>query len=105
MSTAEAFWLFRVLSELQPSCVVDSGSATGWSAFVAASAVPEAEIYLFDPYRRPTLMPPNARYTATDWTALSPLPDRYGGVVRSPCQPAAARAPSKARRSNKCSIP
>lgn len=69
MSTAEAFWLFRLLSELQPSCVVDSGSATGWSAFVAASAVPEAEIYLFDPYRRPTLMPPNARYTAKDWTS------------------------------------
>jgi len=68
MSTAEAFWLFRLLSELRPSAVVDSGSATGWSAFVAASAVPEAEIYLFDPYRQPTLMPPSAHYVDKDWT-------------------------------------
>ena len=69
MSTAEAFWLFRLLSELRPSTVIDSGSATGWSAFVAASAVPEAELYLFDPYRPPTLMPPNAHYFSEDWSS------------------------------------
>lgn len=68
MSTAEAFWMFRLLSELRPSAVVDSGSATGWSAFVAASAVPDAEIHCFDPYCKPTLLPPGAYYVDADWT-------------------------------------
>jgi hypothetical protein len=68
ISTAEAFWLFRLISELQPSAVVDSGSATGWSAFVIASAAPNAEIYCFDPYRRPELLPPKAHYQDADFT-------------------------------------
>lgn len=74
ISTAEAFWLFRVLSELRPSTVVDSGSATGWSAFIAAAAAPQAHIYCFDPYREPTALPPNATYRDTDWTVQRRFP-------------------------------
>jgi hypothetical protein len=76
ISTAEAFWLFRLVSELQPAVVIDSGSATGWSAFVMAAAAPGARIHCFDPYRRPEALPPYAKYYATDWTktriALAP---------------------------------
>ena len=42
MSTAEAFWLYRLVTELQPPVIVDSGSATGWSAFIMAAAALDA---------------------------------------------------------------
>jgi len=70
MSTAEAFWLFRIVSELQPSVLVDSGSATGWSAFVMASAAPNAKIFCFDPYRIPSQLPSGACHIAADWTTF-----------------------------------
>jgi len=70
ISTAEAFWVFCLMSELQPSIVIESGSATGWSAFVIASAAPHADIHCFDPYRRPELLPPNAHHVSADWTTL-----------------------------------
>lgn len=68
-STAEAFWLFRLVAELAPKTVVDSGSATGWSAFVIAAAAPRALIHCFDPYSRPTLLPLSAEYHDCDWSA------------------------------------
>lgn len=68
MSTAEAFWLFRLVHELRPPVIVDSGSATGWSAFVLAAAAPGASIHCFDPYRQPVALPPAAEYHDHDWT-------------------------------------
>jgi predicted O-methyltransferase YrrM len=68
MSTSEAFWLFRLVTELQPSAIVDSGSATGWSAFVMAAAAPDARLHCCDPYRRPAALPDAAEYHDRDWT-------------------------------------
>lgn len=68
MSTAEAFWLFRLVTELRPSIIVDSGSATGWSAFVMAAAAPGARIHCCDPFRQPEALPPTAEYHYRDWT-------------------------------------
>jgi len=70
ISTAEAFWLFRLVAELQPSVVVDSGSATGWSAFVMAAAAPEAVVHCFDPYCCPESLPRSAIYHDRDWTRV-----------------------------------
>jgi predicted O-methyltransferase YrrM len=70
MSTAEAFWLFRLVSELRPSAIVDSGSATGWSAFVMAAAAPAARLHCCDPYRQPAALPVAAEYHDRDWTKL-----------------------------------
>jgi hypothetical protein len=74
ISLAEAFWLHRVASELRPSTIVDSGSATGWTAFVLASGAPAARILCFDPYRTPDDLPPTAEYRSGDWTKSSSLP-------------------------------
>lgn len=68
MATAEAFWLFRLVTELRPPVIVDSGSATGWSAFVMATAAPDARIHCCDPYRQPTALPYAAEYHDRDWT-------------------------------------
>lgn len=68
LSTAEAFWLFRLVTELQPHTIIDSGSATGWSAFILAAAAPAAQIHCFDPYRRPALLPSSAEFHGRDWT-------------------------------------
>lgn len=68
ISTAEAFWLFRLVTELQPPVIVDSGSATGWSAFVMAAAAHNARIHCCDPYRRPLALPQAAQYHDRDWT-------------------------------------
>jgi predicted O-methyltransferase YrrM len=68
MSTAEAFWLFRLVTELRPPVIVDSGSATGWSAFVMAAAAPDAHIHCCDPYRQPVALPYAAEYHNRDWT-------------------------------------
>jgi hypothetical protein len=70
MSTAEAFWLFRLVAELQPLTVVDSGSATGWSAWVMAAAAPSAHVLCFDPYRRPDRLPANAEFYGRDWASI-----------------------------------
>jgi hypothetical protein len=67
ISTAEAFWLYRLAAELSPSTIVDSGAATGWSAFILAAGAPEAQILCFDPYRQPDALPSGARYFAADW--------------------------------------
>lgn len=70
MSTAEAFWLFRLVTELQPPVIVDSGSATGWSTFVMAAAAPDASIHCCDPYRQPVALPHAAEYHDRDWTKV-----------------------------------
>jgi hypothetical protein len=74
VSLAEAFWLHRLAAELRPSMIVDSGSATGWSAFVLASGAPETRVLCFDPYRAPDALPPNAEYLSGDWTVSKSLP-------------------------------
>lgn len=71
LSIAEAFWLFRLVAELRPSAVIDSGSATGWSAFVIAAAAPTARIHCFDPFCAPKQLPPLALHYPCDWTAAN----------------------------------
>lgn len=68
MSTAEAFWLYRLVTELQPPVIIDSGSATGWSAFIMAAAALDARIHCCDPYRQPAALPRKAEYHDRDWT-------------------------------------
>lgn len=70
MSTAEAFWLFRLVAELRPSTIIDSGSATGWSAWVIAAGAPRSRVLCFDPYRVPDSLPDNAEFFKTDWTRV-----------------------------------
>jgi hypothetical protein len=70
MSTAEAFWLHRLVAELKPPLIIDSGSATGWSAQIMAAAAPEAVVYCCDPYRQPEALPPAAIYYDRDWTRI-----------------------------------
>lgn len=70
MSTAEAFWLYRLVAELRPSTIIDSGSATGWSAWVMAAGAPRSRVLCFDPYRAPDLLPDNAEFFKTDWTKV-----------------------------------
>jgi hypothetical protein len=67
MSTAEAFWTFCLARELKPAKIIDSGSATGWSAHLMALAVPSARIACYDPYCEPDSLPANATFAATDW--------------------------------------
>lgn len=67
MSTAEAFWLFRLGRELRPPMIIESGTATGWSTFVLAAACPSTPILSFDPFRSPTQLPPLASYHDCDW--------------------------------------
>lgn len=74
VSLAEAFWLHRMAAELRPSTIVDSGSASGWSAFVLASGAPEARVLCFDPYRVPDALPPRAEYLPGEWTTSNSLP-------------------------------
>lgn len=75
MSTAEAFWLFRLVAELRPSTIIDSGSATGWSAWIMAAGAPSARILCFDPYRTPDHLPQSAEFFSSDWTTLSRAAD------------------------------
>ena len=70
MSTAEAFWLYRLIAEMQPPLIIDSGSATGWSCHIMAAAAPEAVIHSCDPYRRPESLPASAVYHDRDWTRI-----------------------------------
>jgi hypothetical protein len=70
ISTAEAFWLHRLVAELQPPLIIDSGSATGWSAHIMAAAASQAVIYSCDPYRRPESLPAAAIYHDRDWTRV-----------------------------------
>jgi len=71
MSTAEAFWLFRLVAELRPSTIIDSGSATGWSAWIMAAGAPDARILCFDPYRAPDCLPKRAEFSTSDWTKVA----------------------------------
>jgi hypothetical protein len=72
ISTAEAFWLYRLTRELAPRIIVDSGTATGWSAFILAHAAPAATILCFDPYAEPQALPPSAVFHRGDWTRHAP---------------------------------
>lgn len=71
MSTAEAFWLHRLIADLRPMTIVDSGSATGWSAWVMAAAAPSARVLCFDPYRDPDRLPDGAEFARSDWTSVA----------------------------------
>lgn len=70
MSTGEAFWLYQLVHELRPRVLIDSGSATGWSAHVMAAAAPEATVCCCDPYREPDGLPESAEYYGQDWTKI-----------------------------------
>ncbi|WP_328451991.1 hypothetical protein [Amycolatopsis sp. NBC_00438] len=71
MSIAEAFWLYRLVAELQPSAIIDSGSATGWSAWIMAAGASSARILCFDPYQPPDCLPNQAEFFRSDWTKLA----------------------------------
>lgn len=74
ISTAEAFWLYRLVSELKPGTIVESGSANGWSSFVLAGGAPNANIACYDPHNRPDALPENASYEPSDWTSRRKWP-------------------------------
>ena len=69
MSTAEAFWLYWLVRELEPTRIIDSGSANGWGAHLLSLAAPDARIHCFDPYREPDSLHGAATYECTDWTS------------------------------------
>ena len=76
VAVAEAFWLWRLVSDLRPSAIVESGSANGWSSFLLAAGAPTVPVLCFDPYRKPDALPTNAQHISADWTSRAVWPPR-----------------------------
>jgi hypothetical protein len=74
ISLSESFWLFQLVTELRPTTIVESGTATGWSTFVMAGAAPDAKIFCFDPYNRPAALPITATHSSRDWSSHKSWP-------------------------------
>lgn len=69
ISASEAFWLWRLALETRPAHIVESGTATGWSAWLVGLAAPNSRLTCFDTNRVPDSLPPNATFVKKDWAS------------------------------------
>lgn len=67
ISLPEAFWLWYLVRELNPSRVVESGTYEGFSLYFIFRAAPTADIHSFDPIVDPGYRIDGVQYHDTDW--------------------------------------
>jgi hypothetical protein len=67
MCNSDAFWLFFLTGAIDPAVVVESGSYLGFSTCLLHRAVPDAQLFSFDPNVVPAIDIPNYQHFKCDW--------------------------------------
>jgi hypothetical protein len=76
ISICEAFWLYRLTIDLDPTMVIESGTLYGFSLWFLHQAVGQTTpIFSFDPGYKPKYTIPGVYYFEKDWTDVFTVED------------------------------